>query len=187
MTTFLSQLRPAFTLLGAFALVLGLAYPLAITGIAQAVFPAQAGGSLIRRGDTIVGSALIGQAFSADRYVQGRPSATDPAYNAASSGGSNLGPSSAVLLAEVAARANALGDAPVPSELATASASGLDPHMTLAAALGQVPRIAQSRGLGADAVGAAIRAATTGPAFGLLGAPIVNVLQANLALDALEG
>ena len=187
MKTLLSQLRPALALLAVFALLLGLAYPLAMTGIAQAVFPAQANGSLIRQGDSIVGSALIGQDFKAPGYLHGRPSATDPAYNAASSGAGNLGPSSAALLATVHERAVALGDAPVPSEMATASASGLDPHITLGAAIRQVPRIAEARGMAPEAVAGAIRSATSGPAFGFVGSRFVNVLQANLALDAMKG
>jgi len=174
-------------LLAVFALLLGVAYPLAMTGIAQTVFPAQANGSLIRQCDAIVGSSLIGQDFTSPGYLHGRPSATDPAYNARSSGGSNLGPSNAALLASVRDRATAFGDAPVPSEMATASASGLDPRVTLEAALRQVPRIAEARGVAPEAVSAAIRSATTGPAFGFVGGSIVNVLQANLALDALNG
>lgn len=185
--TFLSQLRPTLTLLAVFALLLGVAYPLAMTGIAQTVFPAQANGSLIRQGDIVLGSALIGQAFSAPGYLHGRPSATDPAYNAGSSGGSNLGPSSEALLASVLEQVTALGDAPVPSEMATASASGLDPHITLGAALRQVPRIAEARGVASDAVSNAILSAMTGPAFGFVGDSKVNVLQANLALDAMKG
>ncbi len=187
MKTLLSQLRPALTLLAVFALLLGVGYPLAMTGIAQVVFPAQANGSLIRQGDIIVGSSLIGQDFTAPRYLHGRPSVTDPAYNAASSGAGNLGPSSAALLATVRDRAAALGDAPVPSEMATASASGLDPHITLGAAIRQVPRIAEARGMAPEAVARAIRSATSGPAFGFVGSSIVNVLQANLALDAMKG
>lgn len=184
--TFISQLRPALTLLALFALLLGVAYPLAMTGIAQTVFPAQANGSLIRQGDTIVGSALIGQDFTAPGYLHGRPTATDPAYNAGSSTGSNLGPSSEALLASVRERATAFGDAPVPSEMATASASGLDPHITLEAALREVPRIAEARGVAPEVVSKVIRSAMTGPAFGFVGGSIVNVLQANLALDALK-
>lgn len=182
-----SQLRPALTLVGAFSLMLGIAYPLAMTGVAQVLMPAQANGSLILRDGRIVGSVLIGQAFTLPEYLHSRPSATDPAYNAASSTGGNLGPSSAALLEQVTARATAFGPLPVPSEMATASASGLDPHITLAAALSQAPRIATARGIDPADVETAIRAAATGPAFGFVGAPIVNVLEVNLALDAIHG
>lgn len=180
----ISQIRPALTLLGAFSLILGLGYPLAMTGAAQLLLPAQANGSLIEQGGRIIGSSLIGQEFTGATYLHGRPSATSPAYNASASGGSNLGPSSAALKAAVAERAAAFGPGPVPSDAVTTSASGLDPHLSLAAALMQVPRIADARGLTPAAVEQAIRGASTGPAFGLVGDPIVNVLQANLALDA---
>lgn len=180
----LSQLRPAVTLALAFTAILGVAYPLAVTGVAQAVMPAQAGGSLIERDGAVVGSALIGQDFTGAGYLHPRPSVTDPAYNAASSGGSNLGPSSAKLVAEVKARAAAFDVQPAPAEMATASASGLDPQITLGAALAQVPRIAAARGADPAAVEAAIRSAARGPAFGFVGRPVVNVLAANLALDA---
>ena len=179
----ISQLRPALVMIGAFTALLGLAYPLAMTGLAQVVMPVQAHGSLVSRDGTVVGSSLIGQDFTRPEYLHPRPSATEPAYDAAASTGSNLGPSSAALLAQVRDRAAAFGPMPVPSEMATASASGLDPHITLEAALRQVDRIAAARGLPADRVTAAIRSATTRPAFGIVGAPIVNVLGANLALD----
>lgn len=182
----ISQLRPALTLLGAFSLILGIGYPLALTGVAQVLMPAKANGSMIERDGVVVGSALIGQSFTGPGWLHGRPSATDPAYNAGSSTGSNLGPSSAALLAQVGERAAAFGPGPVPSEMATASGSGLDPHVTLDAALRQVPRIAQARGMDPAAVEQAIGAATTGPAFGFLGAPIVNVLDANLALEGAQ-
>ncbi|MFD1880919.1 potassium-transporting ATPase subunit KdpC [Paracoccus pacificus] len=180
----LTQLRPALTLLGAFSLILGLAYPLAMTGLAQALMPAQANGSLISRDGVIVGSSLIGQNFTRPEYLHSRPSAVD--YDAAGSGGSNLGPSSAELLAQVRTRAAAFDRQPAPSDMATASASGLDPHISLAAALAQVPRIAAARGLDEDRIRAAIRIATTGPAFGLVDGAMVNVLRANLALDAMD-
>lgn len=177
-----TQLRPALTLLGAFSLLLGLLYPLAMTGIAQALFPAQANGSLIERDGAIVGSALIGQGFAQPGYLHPRPSAGG--YDAANSGGSNLGPSSKAQIAEIAARAAAFGPGPAPADIVTASASGLDPHISLTAALAQMPRIAAARGMAPEAVEAAIRAATTGSAFGFVGSHVVNVLQANLALDA---
>ena len=170
-----------------FALLLGVVYPLTMTGVAQRVFPTQANGSLSQQRNTIAGSSLIETDFTAPENIHGRPSATDPAYNAGSSGGSNLGPSSDALLLSVRERATAFGGALVPSEMATASASGLDPHITLEAALRQVPRIAEARGIAAEAVLNAIRSATTGPAFGFVGGSIVNVVQANLAFDALNG
>lgn len=179
----ISQLRPALVMLGTFTVLLGLGYPLAMTGIAQVAMPRQADGSLVERDGTVVGSALIGQSFTGPGWLHGRPSATDPAYNAGSSTGSNLGPSSTALLAQVKERAAAFGPGPVPSEMATASGSGLDPHVTLEAALRQVPRIAQERGMDPAAVEGAIRSATTGPAFGFVGEPVVNVLGANLALE----
>ncbi|WP_207101163.1 potassium-transporting ATPase subunit KdpC [Paracoccus shandongensis] len=181
------QLRPALVMMGAFTVLLGLAYPLAMTGITQGTMPRQADGSLVTRGGTVVGSALIGQSFTRPGYLHPRPSATDPAYDAGSSTGSNLGPSSAALLAQVRDPATAGGPAPVPSVMATASASGLDPHITLRAALRQVDRIAAARGVPPADVEAAIRGAVTGPAFGFVGEPIVNVLGANLALDAPKG
>lgn len=183
----ISQLRPALVMVAVFTLLLGLGYPLAMTGIAQVAMPRQADGSLVERDGTVVGSALIGQSFARPEYMHPRPSATDPAYNAGSSTGSNLGPSSAALLAQVRERAAVFGPAPVPSELATASGSSLDPHITLNAALRQVDRIAAARSIPKAAVEGAIRGATTGPAFGLLGEPVVNVFGANLALDALGG
>lgn len=181
----LTHLRPALTMVGAFSLLLGLGYPLAMTGIAQALLPDQANGSLIERDGRVIGSSLIGQDFTRAEYLHGRPSATSPAYNASASGGSNLGPSSAALKTAVADRAAAFGPLPVPSDAVTASASGLDPHLSLKAALMQVPRIATERGLDPAAVELAIRKASSGPAFGLVGSAIVNVLEANLALDAL--
>ena len=183
----ISHIRPAVVMVAGFTALLGLAYPLAVTGIAQLALPWQANGSLIERDGSVVGSALIGQSFTRPEYLHPRPSATDPAYNAGASTGSNLGPSSAALLAQVRDRARAIGPAPVTSDMATASGSGLDPHITLDAALRQVDRIAMARGLPATAVRDAIRDATTGPAFGLVGDPVVNVLTANLALDALKG
>ncbi|AGT11024.1 potassium-transporting ATPase subunit KdpC [Paracoccus aminophilus] len=183
----ISQIRPALVFVGFFSVLLGLAYPLAMTGVGQVLFPEQAGGSLIERDGRIVGSSLIGQEFTEAKYLHGRPSATEPAYNAEASSGSNLGPSSAELLGEVKARAEAFGPLPVPSEMATASGSGLDPHITLRAAMEQVPRIAAARDLAENDVIGAIRGATTGAGFGFVGDRIVNVLKANLALDALKG
>lgn len=182
-------LRPAFVLLTFLTILTGLAYPLAITGISQLAFPAQAGGSILRSADgRITGSSLIAQAFTSDRYFHARPSAAGAGYDATNSGGSNLGPTSARLIAAVAARAEALGatpQRPVPIDLVTASASGLDPDISPQAAEYQVERVAAARGIAAATVRAAIAAHTVEPALGLLGEPRVNVLLLNLALDTL--
>jgi potassium-transporting ATPase KdpC subunit len=194
----MSHLRPALVLTVLFTLLTGLIYPLAITGIGQAVLPAQANGSLISRNGVVIGSELIGQSFSGTRYFHGRPSTTsaaDPAdasktvdapYNAANSTGSNLGPSSKALLEAVEARAKALGSGPQPADLVTASASGLDPHISPTAALAQVSRVAQARGLAEPRVRAVVEQHIDGRKLGFLGDPYVNVLQLNLALDALR-
>lgn len=188
-------LRPAIVLLVFFTILIGLVYPLVVTGLAQAIFPAQANGSLIRRGqgDRVIGSALIGQPFADPRYFWGRPSATMPfPYNAAASAGSNLGPSNPALAAAVQARVAALraadpgNKALVPVDLVTASASGLDPDISVAAALYQVPRVARARGLDAEAVRQLVANYAEDRQFGILGEPRVNVLKLNLALDAVE-
>lgn len=184
-------IRPALTLFVLLSLVTGLLYPLAVTGVAQFVFPAQANGSLIVDKDgRTVGSSLIGQAFSDPKHFWGRPSATAPTpYNGAGSGGSNLGPLNPALLDAVKARVDALkaadpgNDAPVPVDLVTASGSGLDPHISVAAADYQAARVAKARGIAPDAVKAAIARHTEGRVFGLLGEPRVNVLALNLDLD----
>ena len=193
----MSQLRPAFVLLVAFTVLTGLIYPLAITGIGQLLLPVQANGSIVSRDGRIVGSSLIGQSFVSDGYFHGRPSATtapDPAdasktvdapYNAANSSGSNLGPSSKALTEAVAERAAALGPGPQPADLVTASGSGLDPHISPAAALAQAGRVARSRGLPEERVRALVEARVEGREFGLFSEPRVNVLALNLALDAL--
>src|SRR5947209_2533637 len=197
----LSQLRPALVLLVVMTVLTGIAYPLAVTGIAQLLFPHQANGSLIERDGKIIGSALIGQNFTGPRYFHGRPSATtdtdpnDPAktvpapYNAANSAGSNAGPTSKALVDRVKEEAGKLKaenlSAAVPVDLVTTSASGLDPDITPAAAAFQVPRVAKARGLAAERVRQLAAENTTGRTLGLLGEPRINVLKLNLALDAL--
>lgn len=186
-----ATLRAALLLFLLLSAVTGLLYPLLVTGAAQALFPRQANGSLIERGGHPVGSALIGQAFTEPRYFWGRPSATAPApYNAAASGGSNLGPTSGPLKDAVRERVAALraadpgNTAPVPVDLVTASGSGLDPHISLAAALYQAPRVARARGLAPGAVAALVEGQAQRPLIPGLGEPRVNVLELNLALDA---
>ncbi|MHB1036462.1 MAG: potassium-transporting ATPase subunit KdpC [Pirellulales bacterium] len=186
------QLRSAFLMLLALTLVTGVAYPLLVTGAAQALFPWRANGSLVVRGGKTVGSALVGQSFSDPKYFWGRPSATAPApYDAAASQGSNLGPTNPALVEAVRARIDALrkadpaNDAPVPVDLVTASASGLDPHISPAAAEYQVARVARARGIDPGAVRELVAEHARGRTAGLLGEPRVNVLELNLALDGL--
>ncbi|MFC0008196.1 potassium-transporting ATPase subunit KdpC [Devosia nitrariae] len=180
------QIRPALVLLLLLAGVTGLAYPLAVTGIAQAAFPAAANGGLIERDGTIIGSSLIGQTFTGERYFHARPSEVD--HDAAGSGGSNLGATSATLAADVAARRDALvqGQTPVPADAVTASGSGLDPHISPAYAGLQVERVAKARGLDPQEVAGLVANQTQQPLLGVFGEPAVNVLTLNLALDALE-
>ena len=187
----LSLVRPAILLLVLFTLLTGIAYPTVITAIATVGFPSQAHGSLVYHGDRIVGSELIGQPFDDPGYLWGRPSATAGyPYNAEASTGSNLGPSNPALHDAVAARVQALRAADpenhdaIPIDLVTASASGLDPHISPAAAYYQVPRIARARGLSAETVRTLIAAHITERTFRVLGEPRVNVLLVNLALDA---
>jgi K+-transporting ATPase ATPase C chain len=186
----MNQLRPALVLLVLLSVVTGVVYPLVVTGLAQAVFPAQANGSLIVRDGKAVGSSLIGQPFDDPRYFWGRLSATAPhGYNASASTGSNLGPLNPAFHAAVKGRIDALREAdpgnmsPIPVDLVTASASGLDPHITPAAALYQVRRVAKARGLGEATVRQLVEAHVEGRQLGLLGEVRVNVLRLNLALD----
>lgn len=185
------QLRPAFTLFAVLSIVTGLAYPLAVTGVAQLAFPWAANGSLILRDGKAVGSELIGQSFADPKHFWSRPSATSPMpYNAANSGGSNLGPANPALADAVKGRIEALraadpgNTAPVPADLVTASASGLDPHISRAAADYQVARVARVRALPEARVRELVEQHTERPLLGFIGEPRVNVLQLNLALDA---
>ena len=180
----LKLLRPALVMLGLLGLLTGIGYPLAMTGIAQAVLPGEANGSLITKDGIVIGSSLIGQAFETDRYFHGRPSAVS--YDASTSSGSNLGPSSTTLLDAIKGRAAPYGGTNVPADLVTASGSGLDPDISPAGATAQVARVAAARGLDPEQVSQLIAAHTEGPQIGILGAPRVNVLQLNLALEQLQ-
>ncbi|MEA2905128.1 MAG: potassium-transporting ATPase KdpC subunit [Alphaproteobacteria bacterium] len=198
----LKEIRPPIVLLIGLALITGLLYPLAITGIAEAVFPAQAQGSLIEQDGKVIGSALIGQPFKDDKYFHGRPSATtapDPAdssktvdapYNAANSGGSNMGPTSKALADRIKGDVEALKQenpsATVPVDLVTTSGSGLDPDISPEAARFQVPRVAKARGLSEDRIRTLVESQIKARTFGFLGDPRVNVLELNLALDKLR-
>ncbi len=186
-------LRPALVLFALLTLLTGVAYPLLVTGVAQAVFPAQAHGSLLQRDGVTVGSSLIGQNFTAPENFWSRPSATGPnPNNAAASSGSNLGPLNPALVDAVKARLAALkaadpsNVAPVPVDLVTASGSGLDPHISVAAALYQVPRVASARQLPADVIQRLVEMNTHASLIGVLGEPVVNVLELNLALQAVK-
>jgi K+-transporting ATPase ATPase C chain len=196
----LKQIRPAIVMIVLLTILTGLIYPLAMTGISQVLFPRQANGSLVKHEGRVIGSDLIGQNFADPRYFHGRPSATtdtDPAdpsktvpapYNAANSGGSNAGPTSKALIERMTGDVKKLKEenptALVPADLATTSASGLDPDITPAAALFQIPRIAKARGMSEERLRQLVEANTTGRALKLLGEPRVNVLKLNLILDA---
>jgi len=187
---FMTQLKPAALMLFWMTLLTGLAYPLAMTGAGKALFPAQASGSLIAGTSGYTGSAHIGQGFESPRHFWGRPSATSPyAYNAEASSGSNLGPSNPALAEAVAERAARLkaahGDASIPMDLVTTSGSGLDPHISPQAAAYQIDRIATARKLPRETVASLVARHTQGPLWGFWGEPRVNVLELNLALDAL--
>jgi len=189
----LAQLRAAVVALVIFTIITGVLYPLVITGIAQVIFPSQANGSLIVSNGQVVGSTLIGQPFDDPKYFWSRPSATAPyAYNAAASTGTNYGPTNPKQLDAVQARVDALhaadpgNNAPIPVDLVTASGSGLDPQISVAAALYQLPRVARVRGMSETDVRAMIDRYTQGRQFGFLGEPGVNVLQVNLALDGIK-
>ena len=191
--TFTASLRSALTLFVLLTVLTGLVYPLIVTGVAQLLFPARAGGSILVREGHAVGSVLIGQSFSDPRHFWGRPSATTPQpYNGTASTGSNLGPLNPALLDAVKERLKALraadpvNEAPVPVDLVTASGSGLDPQISVAAAYYQVARVARARGLPEARVRALIAAHTEGRLLGVLGEPRVNVLKLNVALDALK-
>lgn len=188
----LALVRPAFVSLGLFTVLLGLIYPLAITGLAQGAFPAQANGSVIRAGGRVIGSELIGQTFAAPQYLHGRPSAAgSDGYDASASSGSNLGPLNEDLAKRVKESAAALkgeaGAAQIPADAVTTSASGLDPHISPANAEMQAARIAAARGVSVEQVRALIARHVEGRTLGVLGQPRVNVLKTNLALDAAFG
>ncbi|WP_454812496.1 potassium-transporting ATPase subunit KdpC [Labrys neptuniae] len=198
----LTHIRPAIVMMALFTLLLGIVYPLLVTGIAQVALPGQANGSLIASNNTVIGSSLIGQNFTSERYFQGRPSATsgtDPndssktvsqPYNASGSTGSNLGPTSKALADRVAASVEDLRKqgvtGAVPADAVTTSGSGLDPDVSPADAMLQIPRVAKARNLPEADVKALVDAQTSGRLFGVIGEPRVNVLALNLALDAIK-
>jgi K+-transporting ATPase ATPase C chain len=186
----LKQVYPAIAMTVVLTVLLGIIYPLVVTGLAQVMFPAKAGGSLIEKNGKVIGSSLIGQPFAGPGYFHSRPSAAGSGYDGTASAGTNLGPTSQKLMDNVKTAAESLREenpgSPIPVDMVTASASGLDPHITPAAAEFQVPRVAKERGMNAEELRRLVRERTEGRQFGLLGEPRVNVLELNLALDAVR-
>jgi K+-transporting ATPase ATPase C chain len=185
----LSSLRPALVMTLLFAILLGLAYPLALTGIGQVLFPRQANGSLVTANGKVIGSTVVGQAFTSERYFQTRPSAAGKGYDGLASSGSNLGPTSQALAdrvrADIQRQQTAAPGRPVPSDLVTTSASGLDPHITPEAALYQVERVARVRGIEPEALRRLVGESVERPLLGFIGEPRVNVFELNRRLDTI--